>query len=190
MKRNFDIVTLSECAGCSKQINLREENSGMSPVEIILGGYSIVQTILGWFGGRHKMTSEDWYKLFPGSGYWTVRLRDYLAAHIGYLEDLKSILAGSGLSYLEGNTQVFVHNNLKALSGGKWENNSTLPTSQQWQEIMQKFYQILADEKAGVSTGYKESGVFGEIGLLPLLLLGGLAFGFLSSPTKKRKSRS
>jgi len=188
MKDFFEIVTLSDCLGCRKtKTNLKDGNN-MSPVEVILGGAAIIKSILGLFGGgSRRLTQDDWNKLFPSNGYWTTRLRNYLSSQIGWDTDLNKILAGSGLTYLEGNTQVFVHKNLNELSGGKWANLQTTLTAVQFQTELNNFYKILEAESKGQS-GSSQAGILGDLGIVPLLIIGGIVLSVMSSPTKKRRT--
>jgi hypothetical protein len=177
MKDFFEIVTLSDCVGCRKtKTTLRD---GMSPIDIIIGGVDFISKIFGFGNKSRALTSADWQRLFPASGSWTNRLRSYLASHISWDTDLKNI---------QPFTQYFIHENLNELSGGKWANLSTAPSSAEWAKMVQDFYNILSEESKGAG-GYNQAGMFGDLGIVPLLLLGGLVFGFMGSPTKRRKSK-
>jgi len=101
--RDFEILTLSD----HKLGKYRGLND---PVSIIVGGMSVIgQLFPNFFGGdRRLLTSADWRQLFPGSGMWTVRLRNYLAKTIHYDVDLKNI---------ELYTRFFVDENKSGICG-------------------------------------------------------------------------
>lgn len=61
------------------------------PIAILTAGYGLLQSIFpGIFGGtRKRLTEADWLQLFPGNGYWTTQLRNFLKARIHYDVDMK-----------------------------------------------------------------------------------------------------
>lgn len=180
MKDYFEIVTLRDCMGCKKKGRYAlKDGNWYDPVSIIIGG---VQTILDLFGIGNKsrrLTQSDWANLFPTNGYWNNRLRSYLASHISWDTDLKNI---------EKFTEYFIHENLYEISGGKWANRSTLLSSNEWNEMVNKFYSILSSEsKSSPKIEPGQAGIKGDMSLVSWLLIGGLAFAFMSAPTKSRK---
>ena len=184
-KEHFDIVTLSDCNGCRKKRlgafvppDYQTGGSSVDPITIITGGFAIIQGILGLFGGSRRLTQADWQKLFPANGYWTSRLRNYLSNTIHWDTDLKNISQF---------TLNFVHENLGALSGGKYVNlQQGLPASE-FNAVVNQFYKYLQDEAQGIQT---PGGVgFAGMGdLFPIVLVGGLVW-FLVSDSKKGRRR-
>ena len=124
----FDIATLSDCVGCGEVYDHAEYNNLSDPIAIITGGVAILQSIFPnlFGGGRRELTSADWLMMFPGNGFWTVKLRNYLATRIHYDADLENIQPFTG---------VFVSENRAALQGS----NQT--------ERMQYFLSVIAQEK-------------------------------------------
>lgn len=101
--RDFEILTLSDH-------NLGKYRGLRDPVSIITGGVALLQGIFPslFGGGRRKLTSADWIMMFPGSGAWTVRLRNRLSETIHYDSDLQNI---------EPFTRYFVDDNKLAICG-------------------------------------------------------------------------
>lgn len=80
--RNYDIVTLRDCIGCDDQ-----------PAPHLSGVFDDVWSFgKGLFGDdRRELTISDWNQLFPGNGYWSNRLKQYLAGKIKYDTDMKFV---------------------------------------------------------------------------------------------------
>jgi hypothetical protein len=92
---------------------------------------------------RRRLTHQDWLNSMPGNGYWTSKIRNYLESRIHYDVDIKNV---------EPFSQVFIHENLYEISGGKWQNLSTALTSQEWNMVVVNgFYKMLDLEKQGKS---------------------------------------
>lgn len=152
----------------------------------ILGfGLEALSSLFG--ANRKKLNQSDWLQIMPVSGVWNNALRNYLSIHIAYDTDLGNIP-----SY----TEHFVHQNLSQISGGKYGNLSTQPSSTEWASYMQKFYAMLNAERqqAGYeggliditkksNTGFNAADLFGGSDLSMILLVGaglGLVFALIN----------
>lgn len=169
MKRLFEIQTLSErCTPTLKNyVRLRD------PVSIILGGLpAILQLFPNWFPQRKLLDNTDWIKIFPGSGYWTVKLRDYLASKIQYDTDLKNITEF---------TRYFVY-----------DNRFTFKPSYQpgdFESIFKIFSDKLTQEASGISTSGNYPIISGTTSMTTLLLIGGGVLAIALIAKKKRRSK-
>jgi len=165
----FDIVTLSDKNKISyrqapvlKKYYLRHGNKLIKrkyplndslgdPVSVILGGVQVIGSILPNLMGAEKATAADFEKLFPGSGFWTVKFRNYLQSAIKYKKDIPRDL----LMY----TVQFVADNNNSICPGTYtfqQQPGTNPGgggASGWNPCIEKFYSILRREAAtgGVS---------------------------------------
>lgn len=165
--RKFEILTLSDCIGCESTYS----NLG-DPIAIITGGVAILQGLFPniFGGGRRELTQGDWLQMFPGSGMWTVRLRNYLARTIHYDSDLGNI---------EEFTRNFVYENMGSIAGA----NFTAKYS--------TFLAIIQEEKfsGGASPFGNIPGIqagFNYQAMIPYAL-GGLVLVFLFRKKKGRR---
>ena len=162
MKRFFDIVTLS---ANHKRLS--------DPVTVITSGVAILSQLFpNIFGGnRKRLTETDWLQLFPGAGYWTTSLRNYLKAHIHYDTDYTANV----LQY----SKDFVYNNASQLCGGVYTD-----------ACYSKFLGMLQTEKntggnspIGITPG--GYGLTTDYSTLVPLAIGALALVFLMKSKKK-----
>ena len=155
-EENFHIVALGD--------NVRLADGDIFTSILGMG----LEALSGLFGAnRKKLNQSDWLQIMPVSGYWNNALRSYLSLHIGYDTDLGNIPTF---------TQYFVHENLYAISDGKYANlDSTLPSGV-FGTYLQKFYSLLSSERqsAGYSGGYIDtSSVTGKSSTSSLSLFSG-----------------
>jgi hypothetical protein len=176
MYRKYKIASLSECNDCNHP-------SLGDPVAIIAGGMGVLSQIFpNLFGGtRRQLTAQDWNTLFPGNGYWTSKLRNYLKAKIKYDEDLPFIWNdGTGNGYIN----YFVHENQSGLC-----NLPSYPAAYN-QECFSKLLDFIEQEKQGVYPGGKLPGVGVGVagldieGLLPYVIGGVVLFAILRKQKK------
>ena len=65
--RKFHIQTLSDNGG-----------TPMDPVTILTGGFGFLSSIFpNLFDSRQALTRAKLDSIFPGAGYWTVKLKSY-----------------------------------------------------------------------------------------------------------------
>lgn len=91
MNRLFEIQTLSEKRCFKDYGNLKNGGTPVDPITIITGGLAMVSQLFpNIFGGsRQAMTQAYLDNIFPGSGYWTVKLKAYLKEKTRYTVDAK-----------------------------------------------------------------------------------------------------
>ena len=178
----FDIVTLSDRARARNfpklQTHYLRHGSAMikrkrrlgDPVAIIMAGAQIFgQLFPNLFGNSAPATMDDFIQMFPGSGLWTTKFREYLQANIKYKKDIQRDL------YLY--TERFVKANHQQLYPETAIEN--------WGVGQQKFYNILRQEAAGGgSQVYPGEGLNWQA-YLPYILIGGVALIALSNKKKK-----
>lgn len=172
MKKLFEIQTLSEC----QTPRLKDYVRLSDPVTIITGGVAVLTQLFPnlFGGGRKRLTSQDWLNMFPGNGYWTTKLRDYLNSKIHYDADLGNITEF---------TRYFVYENRFTLYPGY--------TPGDFEKAFQEFSNKLRQE--AVSGGSQPVGNFpiigGTVDWQTLLLYGGGALLLITLLNKKRKSK-
>ena len=101
---------------------------------------------------RIKLTSTDWNKAFPSNGYWTTKLKNYLANHIAYNVDWGNI---------KQFTLYFIDENQSELTGGRYVWSGTAgnhSNQEEFDAIVSSFYNKLQTE-ASSSNGATVSGV-------------------------------
>lgn len=157
---------------------LQDGGEPMDPITIITGGVGLLSSVFPnlFGGGRKRLTDQDWLQMFPGSGYWTVNLRNSLKNSIHYDSDLGNV---------EKFTGYFV-----------WQNRSTIcpnvPSScfpydnpHLCPDCMNKFFELMRKERTtggqnpvgtfpggiGGSINYEQVLVYGGIALLAFTLL-------------------
>lgn len=171
MKRLFDIVTLS-----SRDRGLAD------PVSVITGGVAILSQIFPniFGGGRRRLNNQDWLQLFPGAGYWTTALRNYLESRIHYDVDLKNI---------QPFTNDFIWDNRKQICPGVPDSCWTYNQPGSCLECVQALYKALDQEKktgGNSPVGLTPGGIGQTIdwSLVAPLAIGGV---FLALAIKKKK---
>ena len=167
MKRLFEIQTLSE--RCTPRLSARLGD----PVSIILGGIPAIMTLFpNWFPQRKQLEQSDWIKFFPGNGYWTVKLRDYLANHIQYDVDLKNVT-----EY----TRYFVYDNRFTL----------MPNYQpgDFEAAFKVFSDKIAAEARGISGSGNYPIISAGMDTTTLLIIGGGVLALALLAKKKNRKR-
>ena len=186
-RNDFRIVSLSDCVDCNKKNNLRDGGT-TDPISIILGSVSIVQGIMGLLGfsGSTPVTAAQWQQAFPANGYWTNKLRSYLANHIKWVSDLGNI---------QQYTLYFIDENLSAITNGQYVWSQTAgnhATTDQFNTIVSNFYKTLQTEASTSGVGTTNAG-FGNLDITTILLIGaGLWFVTTQmgkKPTTRRKKK-
>jgi hypothetical protein len=180
--RPFNIVTLSD------------EVKQMDPVTIITAGTALLGSLFpNLFGQNRKLlTTNDWIQLIPGSGYWTQKLRTFLAARIKYDVDLGNMQALT-IDFVFENRSLICPD--VPVSSQCWNNPGTgLYVGQgSCPECMTKFYAILKQETqtGGMSPVGQTPGGIGQTvnlnALIPLAIAGVVLVAALK--TKKRPKR-
>lgn len=139
------------------------------PTTILTAGVSLLSSLFpNIFGGNRKeLTESDWVTMLPGSGYWTVKLRNYLKSRIKYDVDYAN------------NVQPFT---IQFVADNKANICPTYDTSNHnWQACYRKFLQMLQTEAQtagtepigqtpGLNTGFNLESI------LPYALIGAFAY--------------
>jgi hypothetical protein len=171
MKDHFEIVTLSDCLGCNQKKTLRNSNMNYRGSNNLGDISGVISDVLGLFGSIFGRSIDP--------GHW------------------------EGSLYIPGdlNSRIAITQQRIALSGleqyasqGEWL--LILKTPGIWQENISRYIgNVLEGRKKGdipmprsTSNGSSQTGIAGLGSLLPIILLGGLAFGFFSSAPKKRRN--
>lgn len=165
-------------------VTLQDRNTLNDPVTIITSGAAVLSQLFpNIFGGsRKRLTESDWIQLIPGSGYWSTKLRNYLALHIHYDVDVKDIQKWSG---------AFVWDNRRLICpdipDSCWQYNQ--PDS--CLECMRAFYALLNEETrtGGLSPVGQTPGGFGQTvnwSIVAPVALGFVALALIAK-NKKRK---
>lgn len=160
MQNLFDIITLSDRtridtkqAPILKTHYLRHGNklvkrkyalgdSLNDPVSVILGGTAVISQLLPNLFGAERATAADFEKLFPGSGFWTVKFRNYLQSAIKYKKDISRDI----LMYT---TQFVIDNNNSICPGTyTFQQQPGSNPGGSWNPCIEKFYTILRQEAA------------------------------------------
>jgi hypothetical protein len=158
--RLFEIVSLSD----RPNYNLKDGD----PISGILGGsLSLLSGLFpNIFGGNRKaLTSSDWLTLLPGSGYWSTKLRNYMALHIKYDVDY--------INNIQEFTRNFVDENKSGICPNIITNNET-----NFLKCYNAFIDIITRERASGGTSYpgETPGGYGSTldlnSLLPIALIG------------------
>jgi len=130
-------------------IRLSETTTTDDPVAIITAGTALISTLFPnlFGGGRVRLTDADWVKLFPGNGYWTVQLRNYLSKGIHWNVDLNNIAAFTRYFVDENAGQICPEFGVAGGSPPAWPNQQTR------NDCIQKFFELMRQESF---TGGKE----------------------------------
>jgi hypothetical protein len=156
----------------------------MDPITIITGGLAILNQLFPNLFGKPAIpvTDSDWQKMFPGNGYWTSLLRNYLKSMIPNTRDLHR---------LEKYTGYFVWANRQNIapevpsSCYPYDNPHLCP------QAMGKFFALLKKEQAtgGNYPVGQFPGGLGGFDMQTLLLVGGgvLLLAFLSKRNGSKK---
>lgn len=136
--RDYRILTLQDnnCLGCY------DGTLGADPMGIITGSIPLLNQIFpNLFGGnRRRLTQADWNQMFPGNGYWTVRLKNYLARHTHYDVDLKYLYdTGNGYGYIIN----FIAENRAEIWPQRWQSVQQLS----YPEQLRLFEDVINEEK-------------------------------------------
>lgn len=154
--RKFEIITLRDYQRLS------------DPVSIITGGVALLTQLFPniFGGGRKELTEADWNTLIPGSGYWTVKLRNYLKSRIKYDVDFTNNVQPFTIQFVADNKQGIC---------------PTFNTdNHNWTACYQKFLQMLKEEQqtGGQSPVGQTPGISAGIDwntILPIALIGVVA---------------
>ena len=175
MKDFFDIVTLHDCADCNNKRNL-----GMKDAGIITVIANVIGALYSIFGQRPSAIEKDNF------------LNSLVAASqamgfVGFDKDDVLHLMPSGWGEPSGRQNAAIVfdgylQNMKALPV-----NTNLISYLNWGGGYMPSHPIYFTGKNQYTGSIDQASVFGEIGIVPLLLIGGLAYLFLSSPTKKKR---
>lgn len=175
MNRLFEIQTLSE------KRNLKNGET-MDPITIITGGLAVVSQLFPniFGGGRQPMTQAYLDSIFPGSGYWTVKLKAYLKEHTRYTIDAKywypfENQAGyiADFAYIHKSEYAPTCTSFKDCAWGKFL------------EILKRESVTGGNQPVGQYPGLP--GGIGSIDWQTLLLFGGGAFLLFALMNKKKK---
>ena len=144
--RKFRILTLSD------NLNLRDNN--VDPISILTAGTAFLQSAFpNLFGAnRRALTANDWNSLFPGDGYWNMKLKNALASIVKYDTDLKYLydLDGRG----NGLISNFVFDNRKQICPSVPDSCWTPNNTSSCQTCMNTFAGLLSDEQSGGGSIY------------------------------------
>lgn len=96
--RKFEIVTLSD--------RQNFQNLG-DPITILTGTVGVLSSIFPniFGGGRKRLTPDMWREMLPGSGYWSTKLRTYLATRIHYDVDVERNILPFTMQFVADNNQ-------------------------------------------------------------------------------------
>lgn len=169
-KKFFRIQTLSENGG------------SMDPISIITGGAGLLtQFFPNLFNTRTPMTRAKLNEVFPGNGYWTVLLKNYLLEHTQWTVDMKFWFPFEDQAgYIQD--FAYMHRGTYAPQCPNFANCA-------WQE----FQQILKKER--VSGGNQPSGQYpgglysGSVDFTTLALVGGGLFVLFALSKKKSRAK-
>jgi len=169
MKRLFEIQTLSD------------GGTQVDPVTILTGSMAVLTQIFpGLFTQRQPVTRDTVDKIFPGNGYWTVLLKNFLLEHTAWTVDMRYWYPFENQA---GYIQDFAYSH-------RMEYAPTCPdfANCAWP----KFQEILRKEKlsgGNQPVGQYPGGLYsGGIDFTTLALFGGgLALLFALSKKKKRR---
>lgn len=177
----FDIVSLADKANARnfpklKTHYLRHGNEMVKrkrrlgdPIAIITGGAAIISQLFpNFLGSAERTTINDFVQMFPGSGVWTTRFREYLAANIKYKKDIQRDL------------YLYTHNFVKANHSQLYPETSI----DNWGVGQQKFYNILRQEAQGGGNQVYPGAPTDWSAILPYVLIGGVV---LLAINKKKK---
>ena len=167
--RSFKIQTLSD-----------SYKLGFDPVTILTAGTAVLSQLFpNLFSSRTPLTKEKIEAIFPGSGYWTVQLKNYLLEHTQWTVDMKYWYPfGTSAGYIKD----FAYLNYKTYC----------PTCANFGiEGWPAFQKILQQEQTpGGSPGGLFPGYQSEVPLSQYLLFGGIALTLvLLGRNKKRSSK-
>jgi hypothetical protein len=109
-------------------------------ITFLQGGTGAINQLFGENPPAIGIPGALWYDIIPTNAYWSNFLRNYLSGKIHKLSDLKNIIKF---------TPYFIHENLYKISGGKYENLATGLNDQEWQNMQNKFIDILISERQG-----------------------------------------
>lgn len=177
LKNNFQIATLSSRLG---------QAPGVDPISILIGA------IPGLFNlfGKNPVTLDELNKLFPGNGYWTASLKNYLMQHIAWIDDAFP-------RHVDQKMRAFIQN-VYSKSQCTSERAAgcfqvrTYPDVYECEACTSKFLQTLQQEQTTGGSqpfGQYPGGMFpGTISMNDIFLYGGIAIvAILLLKSKKRK---
>jgi hypothetical protein len=161
---------------------LQDGENGMDPLAILTAGAGVLTSIFpNLFNTRTKLTRAMVDQIFPGSGYWTVKLKSYLLGHTDWTVDMRYWYpfeqnGGTNPGYIRG----FVNENKQEICG-----NCDSATA--WL----KFQDLLRAEGSGYGSGSGSGGggSFPGYGSLPLntyLIAGGVVVLAILLGSKKK----
>jgi len=162
----FKIQTLSD----RNYINNHSYTRLADPVTVIMGIGTILPSLFPNLIGSELNSYAVLDKLFPGSGFWTTKYKNYLLTKIKYVKDIQRDL--------HQYTGEFIEQNLNSICPGC-----------QGTAAWQAFYKLLQQE--GLTGGQSPVGnVFGA-GFDPsmLLLIGGGVLLLFALTKKKKKNK-
>lgn len=167
--RHFTIRTLSDY-------------TNLGQLEFISAALGLLGMIFpDWGLFRRRLTMSDLNQIFPGSGYWTVKYKNYLLAHISYLDDKFE-------ENVRHQTDNFVWSTFRPVYCMDVPVSCWTLVGQDWTHCdvcYSRLNQTLADEATGKST--TGAAGFNLSSLTPILLVG--AGVYLVSTLSKKKSR-
>jgi len=166
MKEFFEIVTLHDCAGCNnkRKIKMRDGNSWYASLPVI---GQIIDILFS--GGRSPQQIQA-DEIASANFHYAIAQNPNHPSNPGKhvypltIDQVGAILR-PGWNAGENGTQLanrFINALISIDNGVSYYNETGKMPSQ--------------------------AGIFGDIGIVPLLIVGGLAYMFLSSPSKKRKT--
>ena len=185
MQKLFDIITLKDRQTFKSNSNTMRLGD---PVAIILGGTQVIGQLLPNIFGSQRATPDDFLKLFPGNGFWTVKFRNYLQGAIKYTKDIpRDLLMYTTQFVIDNNNgicpQTYTFQNPPGTNPGGDAGGG-------WNPCLTKFYAILKQEQ--MTGGSQPVGTFPSMTginwseLIPYAV-GGVALLLILSNRKKRK---
>jgi len=172
--QNFRIATLSSNARLSE------------PVAIITAGVGLIQSLFpNFLSSPEPLSDSELSNLFPGGGYWTTQIKNYLKARTKWKKDMAYWFphTGGGGAYSRGYIAQFVLENRNAICPGVLD---SCWTGTVCETCMQKFADLLKTEQLGGGSTYP--GVMAGFDMTKILLYGGGAL-LLFTLLNKKKSR-
>lgn len=176
MNKTFRIATLSS------NTRLRE------PVAIITAGIGLLQNLFpNFLSSPEPLTDSELSSLFPGSGFWTTQIKNYLKTKTRWKKDMAYWFPGTyGGQYSRGYIAQFVLENRAAICPGVID---SCWTGTVCEVCMEKFNKLLQAEQYGAGTQYP--GVQAGFDMQKLLIYGGgalLVFALLNKTKKSKKN--
>jgi hypothetical protein len=167
MKNYFEIKTLSDCKDCNQKNYLRSGSNMINTKQLGLSE--------GWLDDIFNIFGKIFGSVDKGHWEGSLFIPGDLASRI---QTTQARIAASGYSQYAVQSEWY----------------PILLTPGIWQEAIGNYINnVLKGRAEGTVAKYggtTQSSIFSTSSLIPLLLLGGLAFGFLSTPSKTKRRSS